>query len=258
MDEFLRESKTVSISLDRLEKYENKLEILFNDKTNNPLNFKEEKKINFKIDAANKIFKEQSTKIKNFLLKIKNNENNEISQKTKEIQIENIGFRFSEILKKYQKILLEQGDLEKERAKNEYLIMNPKATEKDIDEYLNSKGKTQKSVFAAGKERSTALNKKIEDRHKRIKEISKNAVVIAELIQISKDLVFEQRESINKIEINIETARRDTQQGTENLEQAREYQQAANQIRSLVIKAVCIIGGLLLLGIIVSALIQKA
>lgn len=239
MDELLKITRTTSNKIERLEKYVNKMKKLIKDKTNNILTDEKEKKHNFKIDAANEIFRKKSSKINKLIYKIREiNEETNIGKKTKELQIKNLSLRFSKVLNNYREVQILNKNQELKRTKKEYLIMNPKANSDDLNKYLNSKGKTKKSIFSVGSEKSNILNKKIEKRHERIKNISKNAIEIAELIQTNKDLVFSQKDIIDKIEINIETTLEDIEEANENLETAQEYQRSANYIRDNIIKII--------------------
>ncbi|KAF7699591.1 Syntaxin-1A [Cucumispora dikerogammari] len=249
MQEFLKTTRKTANKIDRLARYVNKMHKISSTKTNNIFTHKQEKKQYYKIDAVNQIIRKKTAQI-NILIKSmrETNENTDaLSIEVRENQIRSLSLKFSRVLNKYRDIQIQNGKLEIERTKKEYLIMNPQATTKDLNEYLNSHGKTQKSVFAVGSERSTVLNKRIEERHKRIKNISEDAVALAELIQMNKDLIFAQRKTVDRIEINIETALEEVQEANQNLEDAREYQRRANELRNTIIKIV--VGVLIALGV---------
>jgi len=125
--------------------------------------------------------------------------------------------KFLELMQDYQQIQAEYNSKYKERVRREMKIVRPEATEKEIEEAIQS----SEPIFVNDKERENAKKalQFIQDRHK---DIIKLEISMNELHQLFVDmalLVHRQGELIDQIEYNVSTAEAYTKQAKKALEE---------------------------------------
>lgn len=232
MESFLSQIKLLSKKLARLKDYLNELQKYNNLKRKKALNEEEEDKINGRIHAINELFRTESKKIRNELNYIEE-ENKTIENKenlvyeTRLLQWRGLSKLLFEILKDYRNEQLSSSKEEQKKIEKEFYIAHPKATEDDFEKYFTQhKGK----IFQTSSIKSKLIDR-IEKRQAMMRQIAKNAVEVAQLIEESHNLIFAQADLVEKIEVNIETAKKSTEKGVENLESALAAQRRANTIK---------------------------
>ncbi|KAK9768646.1 hypothetical protein K7432_000560 [Basidiobolus ranarum] len=111
--------------------------------------------------------------------------------------------KFMETLKRYQQVELEYKERYKQMLERQYRIVNPYATEEEIQQVLDEDQGGQ--IFAQGVLNSSRgearrVMKNVQDRHEDIVKIEKNIIELANLFQEMHLLVEEQDEVVQSIE----------------------------------------------------------
>jgi len=150
--------------------------------------------------------------------------------------------KFLDLVTSYQEAQRKYKDKHTEKVRRQIKIVNPGATEEEIQQALDDGAK---DIFASQlvdnkfkKQAEDALNY-VQNKHK---EIQKLEASINELHQLFVDmaiLVEAQGELINQIENNVQSARDYTEQGLKQVEAANKYQKKSR--KKMCILLICLV-----------------
>ncbi|KAJ3077109.1 Exocyst complex component 7 [Podochytrium sp. JEL0797] len=180
------------------------------------------------MEAANKKFAKQGGRTGDARIRV--TQHGAIAKKFLDVMME-----YKDIQKKYQ-------DKYKQRMQRQYLIVKPTANEAEIEKMINDdKGPVfaQSIVHQGQKAEAKRALAEIQDRHADVQRIEKSIIELQQLFIDMSVLVAAQGEMINQIEIHVDDAIDQTEQGTAALHKAVKLQKKTR-------KKMCIIIGLLI------------
>ncbi|KAI8614076.1 t-SNARE [Chytriomyces sp. MP71] len=165
------------------------------------------------MEAANKKFAKQGTRSGDARIRI--TQHGAIAKKFLDVMME-----YKDIQKKYQ-------DKYKQRMQRQYLIVKPTANESEIEKMINDdKGPVfaQSIVHIGQKAEAKRALQEIQDRHADVQRIEKSIIELQQLFIDMSVLVAAQGELINQIEIHVDDAIDQTEQGVQALHKAVKLQ----------------------------------
>jgi len=242
MRDFLETAMDVSKEIKDLDERVEKYRKLILEKQTKILNREDEYELNNKIEALNIKINSRSEKIKSA---IKRNKEETLYLKgtnmgrdiisIRELHTFGHGKELSSVLGKYQDIQYKYKRREKERVKEAYLIANPKAGQKELDELMYGKdGETVlASAFALGSHSAKGILDEAKDRMKRIDKIVESINTIVSLINEIDKIVKMESSVVDNISINMTSAEVHTSQANKELNSALRYQRRVMFLKRL-------------------------
>ncbi|EPR79540.1 t-SNARE complex subunit/syntaxin [Spraguea lophii 42_110] len=260
MNEFLNDTRKISLDIKKSERYLNKLIITCNRKLHSILDEDEEKQTEKRIEIINDLFKQQITQIK-FELKEMGDKNTHLKENSKDKFLivtrnahwQSLTKKFNHVVDEYRLSQLDYNREEQERLKSQYLIAHPDATKEQLDDLLNTEKSDNviKSAFVCGSHSSKNILNKAKQRNQNIKQIVKRIQEICEMMNELKEMIQSHGEIIDKIEINVSKAKFSTAAAIEDLSDALYYQRSAMTFKRIIYTILSIV----VIGIIISLLI---
>ncbi|SMN21543.1 similar to Saccharomyces cerevisiae YPL232W SSO1 Plasma membrane t-SNARE involved in fusion of secretory vesicles at the plasma membrane and in vesicle fusion during sporulation [Maudiozyma saulgeensis] len=135
----------------------------------------------------------------------------------KQAQAENSRQRFLKLIQDYRIIDSNYKEENKEQAKRQYKIVQPEATDDEVEAAISDVGGQQifsQALLNANRrgEAKTALAE-VQARHQELLKLEKTMAELTQLFNDMEQLVIEQEENIEVIDKNVENAQQDVEQG---------------------------------------------
>lgn len=148
---------------------------------------------------------------------IKNVQRLALNDSNKHAQAENSRQKFLKLIQDYRIIDSNYKDENKEQAKRQYKIIQPDATDEEVEAAINDAGGQQifsQALLNANRrgEAKTALAE-VQARHQELLKLEKTMAELNQLFNDMEELVIEQQENIEVIDKNVEDAQQDVEQG---------------------------------------------
>lgn len=179
--------------------------------------------------------------------KIKSAQQQGASDSSKQAQAENSRQRFLKLIQDYRIIEANYKEQNKDQAKRQYRIIQPEATDDEVEAAISDVGGQQifsQALLNANRrgEAKTALAE-VQARHQELLKLEKTMAELTQLFNDMEQLVIEQQENIEVIDKNVEEAQQDVEQGVGHTNKAVKSARRArrNKIRCILILAVVII-----------------
>ena len=164
-----------------------------------------------------------------------------LSDTNKHAQAENSRQRFLKLIQDYRIIDSNYKDENKEQAKRQYKIIQPDATDEEVEAAITDVGGQQifsQALLNANRrgEAKTALAE-VQARHQELLKLEKTMAELNQLFNDMEELVIEQQENIEVIDRNVEEAQQDVEQGVGHTNKAVKSAKRArkNKIRCYII-----------------------
>jgi len=159
----------------------------------------------------------------------------------KQAQAENSRQRFLKLIQDYRIIDSNYKEENKEQAKRQYKIVQPEATDDEVEAAISDVGGQQifsQALLNANRrgEAKTALAE-VQARHQELLKLEKTMAELTQLFNDMEQLVIEQEENIEVIDKNVENAQQDIEQGVGHTNKAVKSAKRArrNKIRCYII-----------------------
>lgn len=172
---------------------------------------------------------------------IKNVQKLALNDTNKHAQAENSRQRFLKLIQDYRIIDSNYKDENKEQAKRQYRIIQPDATDEEVEAAISDAGGQQifsQALLNANRrgEAKTALAE-VQARHQELLKLEKTMAELNQLFNDMEELVIEQQENIEVIDKNLEEAQQDVEQGVGHTNKAVKSAKRArkNKIRCYII-----------------------
>lgn len=177
---------------------------------------------------------------------IKEAQRQAIGDAAKEAQAENSRQRFLKAIQDYRIVEVNYREQSKEQAKRQYRIVQPEATDDEVEAAISDAGGQQifsQALLNANRrgEAKTALAE-VQQRHQELLKLEKTMAELTQLFNDMEQLVIEQQENVEVIDKQVENAQEDVEQGIGHTNKAVQSARRArkNKIRCLIILAVVI------------------
>lgn len=164
-----------------------------------------------------------------------------INDNNKHAQAENSRQKFLKLIQDYRIVDSNYKDENKQQAKRQYKIIQPDATDEEVDAAINDVGGQQifsQALLNANRrgEAKTALAE-VQARHQELLKLEKTMAELNQLFNDMEELVIEQQENIEVIDKNVEDAQQDVEQGVGHTNKAVKSAKRArkNKIRCYII-----------------------
>lgn len=149
--------------------------------------------------------------------KIKSAQQDGLHDASKQAQAENSRQRFLKAIQDYRIIESNYKEENKEQAMRQYKIVQPDATDAEVENAINDVGGQQifsQALLNANRrgEAKTALAE-VQARHQELLKLEKTMAELTQLFNDMEQLVIEQQENIEVIDKNVEDAQQDVEQG---------------------------------------------
>lgn len=172
---------------------------------------------------------------------IKSAQQDGLHDANKQAQAENSRQKFLKLIQDYRIIDSNYKDENKEQAKRQYKIVQPEATEEEVEAAISDVGGQQifsQALLNANRrgEAKTALAE-VQARHQELLKLEKTMAELTQLFNDMEQLVIEQEENIEVIDKNVENAQQDIEQGVGHTNKAVKSAKRArrNKIRCYII-----------------------
>lgn len=149
--------------------------------------------------------------------KIKSAQQAGLHDASKQAQAENSRQRFLKAIQDYRIIESNYKEENKEQAMRQYRVVQPDATDAEVENAINDVGGQQifsQALLNANRrgEAKTALAE-VQARHQELLKLEKTMAELTQLFNDMEQLVVEQQENIEVIDKNVEDAQQDVEQG---------------------------------------------
>ncbi|KAJ1544129.1 Syntaxin-1A [Cladochytrium tenue] len=158
--------------------------------------------------------------------------------------------RFLDVMVEYKDVQKKYQDKYRQRMQRQYLIVKPTATADEVEKIVNGEQGpvfAQTLVHSGQKAEAKRALQDIRDRHADVQRMEKSILELQQLFIDMSVLVAAQGELINQIELHVEDAVDQTEQGVEALHKAVKIQKKSR-------KKLCVIILLLVLGCVIVGL----
>ncbi len=151
----------------------------------------------------------------------------------KQAQAENSRQRFLKLIQDYRIIDADYKDENKEQAKRQYMVIQPEATEEEVEAAITDVGGQQifsQALLNANRrgEAKTALAE-VQARHQELMQLEKTMAELAQLFNDMEEMVVEQQENSEVIDKHVEEAQQDVEQGVGHTNKAVKSARAARR-----------------------------
>lgn len=253
MREFLKTSKRYFEDVNLLRSYTANFENLSSQKNNGILDTKSEKMVNNQIEVINNRFRKLSNDLKDRLGEATASVANESEStktfelKTKKIHLHAQTKALANAINEYREAQYRHKKEEEEKFKLQYVIANPGANEKELNDCISEdKGEAQlASAFALGANSAKGILEEAEHRKTNIKKIAVMIQELIEMMRILNEAIHKQSDVVDKISLDLTTAHENTVAANVDLEQALDYQIRASRIKRIIV-------GILVIFVVVS------
>ena len=172
---------------------------------------------------------------------IKDAQRDGLHDSNKQAQAENCRQKFLKLIQDYRIIDSNYKEESKEQAKRQYTIIQPEATDEEVEAAINDVNGQQifsQALLNANRrgEAKTALAE-VQARHQELLKLEKTMAELTQLFNDMEELVIEQQENVDVIDKNVEDAQQDVEQGVGHTNKAVKSARKArkNKIRCLII-----------------------
>ncbi|CCH60014.1 hypothetical protein TBLA_0C02020 [Henningerozyma blattae CBS 6284] len=179
--------------------------------------------------------------------KIKNVQRLGLRDSSKEAQAEKSRQKFLKLIQDYRIIDSDYKDQNKEQAMRQYKIIQPDATDEEVEAAITDAGGQQ--IFSQallnanrrGQAKSTLTE--VQARHQELLQLEKTMAELTQLFNDMEQLVIEQQENIEAIDQHVENAQQDLEQGVGHTNKAVVSARKArkNKVRCYIIIAAIIL-----------------
>ncbi|AGO13024.1 AaceriAFL139Wp [[Ashbya] aceris (nom. inval.)] len=172
---------------------------------------------------------------------IKRAQQQAVGDMSKEAQAENSRQRFLKLIQDYRITEANYRENNKEQAKRQYRIIQPEATDDEVEAAISDVGGQQifsQALLSANRrgEAKTALAE-VQARHQELLKLEKTMAELTQLFNDMEHLVIEQQEQVEFIDKQVEEAQQDVEQGVGHTNKAVKSARRArkNKIRCILI-----------------------
>ncbi|EJS44202.1 sso2p [Saccharomyces arboricola H-6] len=172
---------------------------------------------------------------------IKDAQKDGLHDSNKQAQAENSRQKFLKLIQDYRIIDSNYKEESKEQAKRQYTIIQPEATDEEVEAAINDVNGQQifsQALLNANRrgEAKTALAE-VQARHQELLKLEKTMAELTQLFNDMEELVIEQQENVDVIDKNVEDAQQDVEQGVGHTNKAVKSARRArkNKIRCWII-----------------------
>lgn len=172
---------------------------------------------------------------------IKDAQKDGLRDPNKQAQAENSRQKFLKLIQDYRIIDSNYKEESKEQAKRQYTIIQPEATDEEVEAAINDVNGQQifsQALLNANRrgEAKTALAE-VQARHQELLKLERTMAELTQLFNDMEELVIEQQENVDVIDKNVEDAQQDVEQGVGHTNKAVKSAKNArkNKIRCYII-----------------------
>jgi len=143
--------------------------------------------------------------------------------------------KFMGMLTEYQNAQKRNRDASRDRFVRQYRIVNPNASQEEIDAKLQGSGAGQlfsnQLLESTRSQRGKLALQQVEERHKEVERLGQSIVQVNQLFLDLQKMVDQQGETLDRIEDNVNSAAVQLEQGNTQLEKAVDSARAARRKR---------------------------
>ncbi|VVA90938.1 unnamed protein product [Arabis nemorensis] len=155
------------------------------------------------------------------------------TDRTRSSVVSGLGKKLKDLMDSFQGLRARMNDEYKETVERRYFtITGEKADEKTIDNLIasgESENFLQKAIQEQGRGQILDTISEIQERHDAVKEIEKNLLELHQVFLDMAALVEAQGQQLNNIESHVAKASSFVRRGTDQLQDAREYQKSSRK-----------------------------
>jgi len=166
--------------------------------------------------------------------------------------------KFQTAIQNYQQVEQKHRNAHKQRMERQYRIVKPDATQEEVRAVVNGDpgaGIFQQALMSTRMGESKAAYREVQERHEDIKKIEQTIAELAQLFNDMAILVEEQGETINAIEQTTMTVEKDTEQGLQHTEKAKDSARSARKKRWICCAIVTVI--LIIVAIVIGVQVAQ-
>ncbi|CAA3023864.1 syntaxin-124-like [Olea europaea subsp. europaea] len=171
------------------------------------------------------------------------------ADRTRTSVVSGLGKKLKDMMDDFQGLRARMNAEYKETVGRRYFTVTGEKANEDMIENLISSGESetflQKAIQEQGRGQILDTISEIQERHDAVKEIEKNLIELHQIFLDMAALVEAQGQQLNDIESHVAHASSFVRRGTENLQEAREYQKSSRKCTCIAI--ILIIAAILLL-----------
>lgn len=234
---FMNKINNINGNLDKYENIINNIDSVHNNLLTQ-VNEERETEIRYQLDNLISQASDLQYQLKS---DIKSAQQDGLHDANKQAQAENSRQRFLKLIQDYRIIDSNYKDENKEQAKRQYKIIQPEATDDEVEAAISDVGGQQifsQALLNANRrgEAKTALAE-VQARHQELLKLEKTMADLTQLFNDMEQLVIEQEENIEVIDKNVENAQQDVEQGVGHTNKAVKSAKRArrNKIRCYII-----------------------
>ncbi|XVF25892.1 hypothetical protein REPUB_Repub13aG0252900 [Reevesia pubescens] len=176
------------------------------------------------------------------------------SDRTRTSVVSGLGKKLKVLMDDFQGLRSRMQSEYKETVERRYFTITGQKADEDTIENLISSGESesflQKAIQEQGRGQIMDTISEIQERHDAVKEIEKNLIELHQIFLDMAALVEAQGHQLNDIESHVAHASSFVRRGTENLEEAREYQKSSRKWTCIAIIAAIVLILVLLLPLL--------
>ncbi|KAJ0256775.1 Syntaxin-125 [Hirschfeldia incana] len=155
------------------------------------------------------------------------------TDRTRSSVVSGLGKKLKDLMDSFQSLRARMNDEYKETVERRYFtITGEKADEQTIDNLIasgESENFLQKAIQEQGRGQIMDTISEIQERHDAVKEIEKNLIELHQVFLDMAALVEAQGQQLNNIESHVAKASSFVRRGTDQLQDAREYQKSSRK-----------------------------
>ncbi|XP_056848371.1 syntaxin-125-like [Raphanus sativus] len=155
------------------------------------------------------------------------------TDRTRSSVVSGLGKKLKDLMDSFQSLRARMNDEYKETVERRYFtITGEKADERTIDNLIasgESENFMQKAIQEQGRGQIMDTISEIQERHDAVKEIEKNLLELHQVFLDMAALVEAQGQQLNNIESHVAKASSFVRRGTDQLQDAREYQKSSRK-----------------------------
>ncbi|CAA7029709.1 unnamed protein product [Microthlaspi erraticum] len=155
------------------------------------------------------------------------------TDRTRMSVVSGLGKKLKDLMDRFQGLRARMNDEYKETVERRYFtITGEKADEQTIDNLISSgesENFLQKAIQEQGRGQIMDTISEIQERHDAVKEIEKNLIELHQVFLDMAALVEAQGQQLNDIESHVSKASSFVRRGTDQLQDAREYQKSSRK-----------------------------
>ncbi|OMO76550.1 hypothetical protein CCACVL1_15579 [Corchorus capsularis] len=176
------------------------------------------------------------------------------ADRTRTSVVSGLGKKLKDLMDDFQGLRARMQSEYKETVERRYFTITGQKADEDTIENLISSGESesflQRAIQEQGRGQIMDTISEIQERHDAVKEIEKNLIELHQIFLDMAALVEAQGHQLNDIESHVAHASSFVRRGTENLQEAREYQKDSRKWTCIAIMAGCILLLIILLPLL--------